>query len=142
MIVDKRMKFIKSENDINYYLFKPSILSLYYNEKIKHKEYPVHLHTLSHKLHMLLYIVTNIRWGGYRVLYLENKGEILSYIAFTKANNRIIKNCEKWEKWLLYNFSLDISGIPWKRFSNKNVRVDAKWLNVKLQKFLQNNKQR
>lgn len=102
MIVDKRMKFIKSENDINYYLFKPSILSLYYNEKIKHKEYLVHLHTLSHKLHMLLYIVTNIRWGGYRVLYLENKGEILSYIAFTKANNRIIKNCEKNDYYTIF----------------------------------------
>ncbi len=31
MIDDKKMKLVKSENGINYYLFKPSIFSLYYN---------------------------------------------------------------------------------------------------------------
>ena len=33
--------------------------------------------------------------GGYSILYLEQNGEILSYIIFVKANNWIIKNCEK-----------------------------------------------
>lgn len=43
MIDDKRLKFIKSENGINYYLFKPSLLSLYYNDKkFKHKDEPAH----------------------------------------------------------------------------------------------------
>ena len=43
MIDDKRLKFIKNENGINYYLFKPSLLSLYYNDKnFKHKDEPAH----------------------------------------------------------------------------------------------------
>lgn len=94
MIDDKRLKFIKSENGINYYLFKPSLLSLYYNDKkFKHKDEPAHRFSLFHKLHMMWYIVA-IR-GGYSILYLEQDGEILSYIIFLKANDRIISDCEK-----------------------------------------------
>ena len=94
MINDERMKLVKSENGINYYLFKPSLFSLYYNDKDhKHTEEPSHRYSLSHKLHMLWYIMAI--QGGYTVLYLEQNGEILSYIVFVKANNRIIKNCEK-----------------------------------------------
>ena len=33
MIDDKRLKFVKSENGINYYLFKPTLFSLYYDDK-------------------------------------------------------------------------------------------------------------
>lgn len=33
--------------------------------------------------------------GGYSILYLEQDGEILSYIIFLKANDRIIRDCEK-----------------------------------------------
>ena len=91
MIDDKRLKFIKSENGINYYLFKPSLFSLYYNDKnFKHTSEPAHRFSVFHKLHMMWYIVT-IR-GGYSILYLEQNGEILSYIVFVKANNRIIRN--------------------------------------------------
>lgn len=94
MIDDKRMKLVKSENGINYYLFKPSLFSLYYNDKnFKHKEEPQHRFSLSHKLHMMWYIMA-IR-GGYSILYLEQNGEILSYIIFLKANKKIISNCEK-----------------------------------------------
>lgn len=43
MIDNKRMKFVKSENGINYYLFRPSLFSLYYDDKyFKHKEEPPH----------------------------------------------------------------------------------------------------
>lgn len=39
MITDKKMKLVKSEDGINYYLFKPSLFSLYYNDKnFKHKK--------------------------------------------------------------------------------------------------------
>ena len=33
MVKDKRMTLMKSENEINYWLFKPSIFSLYYDDK-------------------------------------------------------------------------------------------------------------
>ena len=42
---------------------------------------------------MLWYLLT-IR-GGYRILYLERDGEILSYIIYVKVNSSIIKKCEK-----------------------------------------------
>ena len=92
MIDDKRMNFIKNENGINYYLFRPSFFSLYYNDrKFKHNDEPSHRFSLSHRLHMMWYTMTI--QGGYSILYLEKDGEILSYIIFVKANNKIIRNC-------------------------------------------------
>lgn len=94
MIKNKKLKLVKSENGINYYLFKPSLFSLYYNDKnFGHKEEPPHRFSLSHKLHMIWYMMA-IR-GGYSILYLEQNGEILSYIIFVRANNKVIKDCEK-----------------------------------------------
>lgn len=40
--------------------------------------------------------------GGYSILYLEQNGEIISYIIFVKANNRIIKNCEKNDYYTIF----------------------------------------
>lgn len=94
MINDKKMKLVKSEDGINFYLFKPSLFSLYYNDKnFKHKEEPPHRFSLSHKLHMMWYMMA-IR-GGYSILYLEKNGEILSYIVFARVNNKVIKGCEE-----------------------------------------------
>lgn len=100
MILDKRMKLIKSENGINYYLFKPYIFSLYYNDNKKHKVEPSHRYSLTHKMHMLWYILA-VR-GGYSILYLEKDGEILSYIIFVKANQKIIRNCEKNDYYTIF----------------------------------------
>ena len=100
MINDKRLRLIKSEDGINYYLFKPKLFSLYYNEKGKHKEEPSHRYSLSHKLHMMWYILT-VR-SGYSILYLEENGEILSYIIFVKANNKIIKNCDNNDYYTIF----------------------------------------
>ena len=94
MIYKKRLKLIKTENGINYYLFKPSLLSLYYNAgNSKHRVEPRHRYSLLHKLHMLWYVMAIP--GGYSILYLERDGEVLSYIVFVKANERIVSNCEK-----------------------------------------------
>lgn len=101
MINDKRLRLIKSEDGINYYLFKPSLFSLYYNDKnFMHKDEPSHRFSLTHKLHMMWYMLA-VR-GGYSILYLEQNGEILSYIIFVKANNRIIKNCEKNDYYTIF----------------------------------------
>ena len=91
MLKDKRMTLVKSENEINYWLFKPSIFSLYYDDKSAEYEPELNYRkSLTHKMHMLWYLVFG---GGYRILYLEQKDEILSYIAFVKANKRILKDC-------------------------------------------------
>ena len=95
------MRLIKSENGINYYLFKPSLFSLYYNDKgCKHAVEPPHRFSLMHKLHMLWYVAAI--QGGYTILYLEQYGEIISYIIFTKANNKIIDNCKKNDYYTIF----------------------------------------
>ena len=79
MIADKRMKLVKSENGINFYLFKPSLLSLYYNDKnFKHQEEPPHRFSLAHKLHMMWYIL-QIRGGG-TPFFILKRMERLSHI--------------------------------------------------------------
>lgn len=99
MIKDKKLKLVKSEGDINYYLFTPSLFSLYYNESSDNrKEEPAHRNSISHKLHMLWYVLN----GGYKILYAEKNNEILSYIIFTKANNKIIKNCDKDDYYTIF----------------------------------------
>lgn len=99
MIKDKKLELVKSEGDINYYLFTPSLFSLYYNESSdNHKEEPAHRNSISHKLHMLWYVLN----GGYKILYAEKNNEILSYIIFTKANNKIIKNCDKDDYYTIF----------------------------------------
>ena len=101
MINDKRLKLIKVENGINYYLFKPSLFSLYYNDRdFKHKDEPAHRFALSHKLHMMWYIMA-IR-EGYSILYLEQNGEILSYIIFVRTNDKIIKDCGKNDYYTIF----------------------------------------
>ena len=78
MIDDKRMKLVKSENGINYYLFKPSLFSLYYDDKFfKRKEEPPHRFSLSHRLHMMWYMMA-IRGGT--PFFILNRMERLSHI--------------------------------------------------------------
>ena len=50
------------------------------------------------------YICCGIWWqfGGYTILYLEQNGEILSYIIFIKANNKIIRNCEENDYYTIF----------------------------------------
>lgn len=101
MISHKRMEFIKSENGMNYYLFTPSLFSLYYDDgAIKHAVEPKHRYSIKHKLHMIGYIFQF--GGGYKILYVEQNQEILSYIIFVKANNRIIKKCESDDYYTIF----------------------------------------
>lgn len=76
MITDKKMKLVKSEDGINYYLFKPSLFSLYYNDKnFKHKEEPPHRFSLSHKLHMMWYMMATRGGGGTPYFILKRTGK-------------------------------------------------------------------
>lgn len=79
MITDKKMKLVKSEDGINYYLFKPSLFSLYYNDKnFKHKEEPPHRFSLSHKLHMMWYMMAT-RGGVLHTLSRKERGNSFIY---------------------------------------------------------------
>lgn len=70
MIANNRMRFVKTKNDINYYVFKPSLFSLYYNDGQVHSSEPSHLKSLSHKLHMMMYI-----FGGGTEYFMQKKTE-------------------------------------------------------------------
>ena len=87
MIRDKRMKYLKEEEGIDFYLFSPSVFRLYYDSR---KDDAPHRHYLSHLLHMFIYVLR----GGYNILYLAKNDEIISYIIFTKCDDRIIEGAE------------------------------------------------
>lgn len=98
MIKDKRMQFIKSINGLGFYLFKPSVFRLYYENR---KDDAKHCKSFTHKLHMLFYIIR----GGYRILYLTKNDKIISYIVFTCAGDRIIKGSTKNDYYTIFLYT-------------------------------------
>lgn len=53
-----------------------------------------------HKLHMIWYLMATP--DKYNILYMEHDGEILSYIIFLKANNRIINECTQNDYYTIF----------------------------------------
>lgn len=53
MIEDKRMSLLSSEDGIDYYLFKPSLFRLYYDNR---KDDVAHRHSITHRMHMIAYL--------------------------------------------------------------------------------------
>jgi RimJ/RimL family protein N-acetyltransferase len=88
MIEDKRMSLLSSEDGIDYYLFKPSLFRLYYDNR---KDDVAHRHSFTHRMHMIAYLFG----GGYKVLYLSQNDEIVSYIVFAKCKDWIVKGANK-----------------------------------------------
>lgn len=84
MINDKRMKYIKSEDGMDYYIFSPSLIRQYYNNS---EEWTKHRKSLTHKLHMMLY---HLR-GGYQILYMMDGMKIASYIVFARCGKTVIE---------------------------------------------------
>ena len=54
MINDKQMRYIKSEDGYDYYIFTPTLTRQYYNRE---EPWTKHRAGITHKLHMLLYHV-------------------------------------------------------------------------------------
>lgn len=90
MIANKQMEYIKSEDGLEYYIFTPTIWKLYYDDH-KSQEGPAHRKSISHKLHMLLYILR----GGYKILYMTKNSDVVSYIIYTHSGRSVIKNTSK-----------------------------------------------
>ena len=82
------MKYIKSVDGKDYYLFTPSLTRQYFN---KEEEWTKHRKLLSHKLHMLLYYIR----GGYSILYMMDGEEIAAYLVFTRAGRTVIEGTTK-----------------------------------------------
>ncbi|MGN0818801.1 MAG: GNAT family N-acetyltransferase [Christensenellaceae bacterium] len=100
MINHKRMKLIFSDDEFEYYLFNPRVWQLYYPEKPGREE-PSHRYRLTHKLHMIHYILN----GGYNLLYVVKNDEVVSYIAFVKCNNGIVKNSNKNDYYTIFLYT-------------------------------------
>lgn len=80
-MLKSKVKFIKNIDGYGLYLFKPSIFKLYYN---KTEEWTPHKKLLTHKMHMLLFLI----FGGYNILYLYDNNEVVGYLVYCK--------CRKW----------------------------------------------
>ena len=85
MIDDKQMKFIKSENGLDFYIFTPTLFRQYFN---KNENWTVHRKSIMHKLHMFLYYIR----GGYRILYMIDGDKIAAYVIYAKCGKTVIKN--------------------------------------------------
>lgn len=88
MIHDKRMRFVKSEDGYDFYLFKPSMRRLYYHGPVNDAR---HRYSLPHKLHMMMYLFV----GGYHILYLMKGNDVCSYIIYMKAGKKIVRGSSK-----------------------------------------------
>ena len=95
MIEDRRMRFIRSDGEFDYYLFTPTLFRQYYNRK---EPWTEHRSRFTHKLHMLYYLLR----GGYNILYLMKESEVVGYIVFTKAGNDIVEGTTKNDIYTIY----------------------------------------
>lgn len=84
MISDKQMRYVKSEDGYDYYVFTPTLVRQYYN---KNEDWTGHRKSIMHKLHMMLY---HIR-GGYKILYMMDGENIVSYVIFARCGKTVIK---------------------------------------------------
>jgi len=95
MINDKRMKYITSEDGYDYYVFTPTLFRQYYN---KVEPWTAHRSIFSHKLHMLLY---HIR-GGYNILYMLEKGDVIAYIIYARCGRTVIKGSTRKDIFIVF----------------------------------------
>lgn len=86
MISDHHMKLLKSEGDVSYYLFKPTVFCMYYDDN-KQEKWPVHQKAITHRLHMLFYLLR----GGYRILYMTVGDDVASYIVYNRAGRSVVR---------------------------------------------------
>ena len=84
MINDKQMRYIKSEDGYDYYIFTPTLTRQYYNRE---EPWTEHRKSITHKLHMLLYKMR----GGYNILYMMKNSEIAAYVVYAKCGDTVIK---------------------------------------------------
>lgn len=95
MIKDRKMRFLSSEDGIDYYLFTPSPFRLYFENRQDDAE---HRHSITHILHMCAYLIR----GGYNILYLSQNDEIISYIVFTRCKDWIVSGSDKNDYYTIF----------------------------------------
>lgn len=82
---DNRMKFVKSENGLDYYIFTPTLFRQYFN---KSEEWTPHRKSIAHKIHMFLYYMR----GGYKILYMLDGDNIVAYLVYARCGKTVVEN--------------------------------------------------
>lgn len=95
MINDKRMKFIKTYDGFDLFLYSPSLFRHYYN---KNEDWTPHRRSITHHIHMMLY---HIR-GGYQILYMMDGDNIAAYIVFARCGKTVIKDSTRNDIYTVY----------------------------------------
>ena len=97
MISDKRMKLVSSRDGMDYYMYKPSLLHMYYDDS-KQAQWPSHQNALSHKLHLLIYLL----FGEYRILYMLRGDDVVSYVVFSRGGRVVIRGTSKEDIYTIF----------------------------------------
>ena len=99
MVSNKRLRLVAHQEDLDFCLFTPSFFQLYFHNATN--DDAGHRKKFSHKFHMLIYLLTR----GYRILYLFKGKQIISYLIFTKAGNKIIKGSSKQDYYTIFLYT-------------------------------------
>ena len=95
MINDRKMRYIRSEDGLDYYVFSPSLFRLYYNRT---EEWTKHRKTFSHRFHMLYYVLR----GGLKILYKMDGDEVVAYLIYTPAGRTVVQGSTRRDLFSVY----------------------------------------
>lgn len=81
---DKRLTFVGTYGDVEFYKYSPSLLKPYYTDypQESHPDYEKHT---AHKIRMLLEYI----FGGYSVYYMFSDGEVAGHIVIANGGRRL-----------------------------------------------------
>lgn len=100
---NKRMRFVTESGGLKYYLFTPSVFSLYFNEHIERIE-PEHRYTKTHELKMLFYLIF---CGGYKILYAVDPDDLMiaSYFIFMRSRDFLLEGSGKKDFYTVFYYT-------------------------------------
>lgn len=91
------MKHVGCQDGMDFYLYRPGIFRMYYDDG-KQEEWPSHQNALSHKLHLLIYLL----FGGYRILYMCRGKDVISYVVFSRGGRVVIRGTSKEDIYTIF----------------------------------------
>lgn len=86
----KKLKFLKSINGLDYYLFYPSLGKWFFKNWDGYKE-DIEKHSKKQKMRMFLEWI----WGGYSVYYISLNDELVGYVLIASGGRRITCSTRK-----------------------------------------------
>lgn len=93
-------KIINKDKKFSYYLFKPDLFHLYATEE-KGREEPVHRYSLSHLIHMMIYLLC----GGYEILYMKKDNHVVSYCIYTRCHHFVFDSENQSDYYIIFYYT-------------------------------------